>query len=154
MMFTIKSNDGWQTIQFIQKQKIELQDKVFFLFQLYLKADFWNREEMLKDEFNELKTDKVVKYEQLCISNEKWNVFLEKIENWKNNRELFTFDLYNEVGDFITVKLDDSSDELMASSEKPILSIIIKDSRTKFEFNMLIDNTSFSQASEVSPAQV
>ncbi|WP_281988585.1 hypothetical protein [Aquimarina aggregata] len=147
MIFTIKSNDGWQVIEFIQKQEVELDGKLFFLFQLCLKADFWNREEMLKDEFNELKTDKIIKYEQLLISNEKWNTFLEKIEGWKKNGELFTFDLYNKTGDFMTIGLNDSSEELMASFQKPIFSIIIKDSRTKLEFKMLIDNTSFSQDS-------
>jgi hypothetical protein len=145
MICTIRSNNGWQKIQFIQQNEVSVASRKFISFHLHIHTLFWDREELLlNDEFNEVKTDKIIKYEQLVISQEKWKIFLESMEKWNREGKTFFLELSNNVGDYLSVKLEDSDHDLITSSDKPVLSLTMEDSRMRFEFKMVIDQTSLA----------
>lgn len=145
MILKINSNDGWQVVEFIRLKKVEVNPNTFYLFRLQINSYSWNREDLLRGEVTNLVKDKSIKFEQLTIERSKWNDFLKNIINWESKGQLFLCEFYNEAQELFSIKLTDSDRGLISSIEKPVLCIAIEDSRSKFEFKMIIDRTSFSE---------
>jgi len=143
MIFTIKSNDGWQEIQFIQKKRIEIDNIILLLFQIDFRANNWNKEGSLHGSFDDLALDKAMTYHQVCIEKNTWDDFLDLSNRWIDKGKLFKYVFYDKLGEYLIIQLDDSNNKLISSPEKPVLSFMLKDSRSEFEFNMVIDKTSF-----------
>lgn len=143
ILYKIMSNDGWQSVQFSEKKRIQKDGNFYLLLRLDLIASFWNREDLLFDQVTDLLPDKDIKYLQLCISLTKWNRFIENVSKWEEKGELFFFEFFNEQGELFSIDLDASSQKLISSKEEPVLTINIEDSRSNFIFRMIIDRSSF-----------
>lgn len=143
MTLTINSNDDWQKIQFYEKERVNKDDKIFLLGSLSFSEKKWNKKEVINDLFDNLALDKELRFNQICIEKTNWDSFTNSITTWTDKGILFQHEFYNELGEYFTISLNVNS-KLISSKEKPILSIVMKDTRSKFEFDMIIDRTSFT----------
>lgn len=143
MILTIKSNDGWQEVFFKEKKRVRKKDDIILLFEVTLRSNNWDTEESLNDSFNELVLDKTISYNQIGIDKNNWDKFLELANKWVSDGILFEHVFYDELGELFKIKLDGTSDKLISSPEKPNLSFMLKDTRSKIDFDMIIDRTSF-----------
>lgn len=142
-MNTIKSNDGWQEVKFRELNSKSNIGHNFLIFEIILKGDFWKKEEYLDGFFNEVVTDKTMTFNQICIDELRWKSFIELIKKWRVEGLLFEHEFYNEFGQLFNIKMNATYPELISSPEKPALTLLLKDSRTKFQFDMIVDRTSF-----------
>lgn len=142
MILTIRSNDGWQEILFSERKKIKNADKIFLLIEITLSAKNWDKKDILNGTINDLVSDRILTYNQICIECTEWEYFLELTRKWEEEGILFEHAFSDELGDSLVIKLDDASKKLISSKDKPVLSFILSDSRSNLEFLMVIDRTS------------
>ncbi|HMS70847.1 MAG: hypothetical protein IPL23_09980 [Saprospiraceae bacterium] len=142
-MNTIISNDGWQEIKFIEIDTLSKNAHSFLLFEIILKADFWKKDEAMDGFFNEVVTDKKITFTQICIDELIWKKFIDFIKKWRDDGLLFDLEFYNEFGQLLNIKINATYNGLISSKEKPVLTLLLNDSRTKFQFDMIVDRTSF-----------
>ncbi|HOY11788.1 MAG TPA: hypothetical protein PLY70_01555 [Saprospiraceae bacterium] len=69
--------------------------------------------------------------------------FIDFIKKWRDEGLLFEHEFYNEFGQMFNIKMNATSSELISSTEKPVLTLMLNDSMSKFQFDMIVDRTSF-----------
>lgn len=149
----INSNDGWQKVEFFKQKSLTINEELFFCLKVHFTFSFWNREEVLNDDFNEVKIDKTINFDQIIVKENNWDNLVELINIWLKEKESLKYSLYDLSGEYFEFEIVEESEELMVNKEKPLLLIKVKDSRLKFEFKLIIDSTSFNIKTEGQQAQ-
>jgi hypothetical protein len=143
MTLIINSNNSWQKIQFYEKDRVTKDNKTFLLGSISFSERKWNKKEVINGLFNDLALDKELRFNQICIEKTNWDSFINSVTSWIDEGILFQHEFYNDIEEYFTISLDANS-KLISSKEKPVLSMVINDTRSKFEFDMIIDRTSFT----------
>ncbi len=145
MILTINSEDGWQKLIVREIERFDIEATIYIQLRIGLYSRYWNRKEMLNNEFNNLIDDVEFDYKQHWVKMEDWSELKEKFNNWKNDGSLFLHKLEGEPDEFIQLELSNSDDKMICSVEKPILKLTIVNTRYSIEYKMIIDRSSINQ---------
>ncbi len=139
MNLRINSNDGWQEISFEKQVGLEGDLQIF---EVTISSQGWSQEKNIKGKYS-LVPHKYIKCHEVIVNKDDWALLIEKIKLWINTGELFEYILGDNAYNYSTFILSEISNDFIVNHEKPLLKVILKDSRFLIECNLIVDPTSF-----------